>query len=275
MIFYDPTEARAGTRLPASIIQAGRALPGLEKYTAADLLVSPHKKPILTAITDSKPSQLSLRRHTEHGLLVQRKTGMDAIGSIPKLERILVRMQSWCQAVPPWLVLDGHYGSKDGLVVVGKRITKWKYSAFIGALDSWQMGGGCVTIIADSGALLAWLARWSDRIRVLPDRPLGKPILGSEPVIVTDSFPWVTTLATFPGIGPSLAVEIAHYTGSLKESLVLLSDPALLELKKKGRYPRGIGPIIIKNARRWLGMGMEESGSIETFATDWRREEEE
>jgi len=271
VIYYDPTEARQGTLLSDSIINAGHSLPGLEKYTGADILVSPLRKPVLRTITDSKPSQLSLKKHTAHGLLVQRKTGMDAINSIPKLPEILARMTPWCDLVPPWLTLDGHYSERKGLVVVGRRVTRWRYLSFIGALDGWQASGGCVTILPDADALSAWIARWSDKIKVIPTRSTEKLVL-TQPKIATDNYPWVATLATFPGIGATMATEIAHYTGSLKDSLVMLSDPTLLKLKKKGRYPKGIGPITIRNARRWLGLGEQDNGDLETFATDWVRE---
>ena len=49
-IFYDPTEAREGTKLPMNVIQAGVPLPGLEGLTGGDILISPLSSPELTRV---------------------------------------------------------------------------------------------------------------------------------------------------------------------------------------------------------------------------------
>jgi len=258
-IYYDPTEARSTSRLPDSVITAGVALPGLEQYTGADLLISPLTAPVLTSVTDSTPSQMMLRKHTEVGLLVQRKSGMDALASIPDYSNILVKMLPWCETVPPWLVIIGEYKQgKDDCIIIEGRQMQWRYNALHGALENWQIHGGGISWLARDSQLGAWVARWNDKVVALAAQPelVLSPRKPSQVLVAApEERAWVITLATFPDIGLELANRIAAYCGTLADSLTFLSNPAHLKLKKGNTgFPKGVGKSHFVAAHRWLGL---------------------
>jgi hypothetical protein len=258
-IYYDPTESRSGSRLPDSVISAGVELPGLEQYTGADILISPLSDPKMTVVSDSMPSQKMLRMHTAVGLLVQRKSGMDALGSIPDYSNILVKMLSWCETVPPWLVVVGDYKQgKDDCIMVEGRVVQWRYNAFQGALENWQIHGGGISWLLRDSQLGPWVARWHDKVGALAKQP-ELVVSNKKPsqvlVASPDDKAWVTTLATFPDIGLELANRIGAYCGTLADSLTFLSNPAHLKLKKGNTsFPKGIGKSIFVSSHRWLGL---------------------
>jgi len=265
MLYYDPTESRLGTRLPDTVIRSGTALPGLEKATGADFIISPLSEPKLNEITNSKPSQIGLRKHTEAGLLVQRKSGLDLISSIPDLSNILAKMLDW--TAYPWLLIAGEYKiNKRNKIVVGERETEWEYNAFLGALEDWQLHGGYYSILCRDGLIGPWVARWHDKVNVFRDQS-EKLILPRKPTqVITVSndsgndMPWRATLASFPGIGIETATTIANYCGTLADSLVFLSDQNNIRLKDatsedgKNTYPKNVGLAKLVDARQWLGL---------------------
>jgi len=120
VIFYDPTEAREKTKLPANVIAAGVEMPGLEKFTGADLLLSPLSIPIEAL---NVPGVEKLKVHCQAGMLIQRKSGMDFFSSIGRLMDIQWRMQQWGLG---WLLVTGNIGcGKNGLAYMdGRRSRK-------------------------------------------------------------------------------------------------------------------------------------------------------
>src|SRR5436190_9329914 len=106
ILFIENSEARKGTRLPQNVISAARVLNGLEETTGADILLSPLSMPIhnLNAI-----GLLMLKRHIEAGILIQRKSGRDAVNSIPNLPSIQERMRVHTKY--PLLIIVGQYTS--------------------------------------------------------------------------------------------------------------------------------------------------------------------
>ena len=265
MLYYDPTESRSGTRLPDTVIRSGVALPGLEKATGADFIISPLSEPKLTEITASRPSQIGLRKHTEAGLLVQRKSGLDLISSIPDLSNILAKMLDW--TMYPWLLVAGEYKiNKQGKVIAGERETEWGYNSLLGALEDWQLRGGYYTILCKDSLIGPWVARWHDKVDVFKDQS-DKIILPRKPtqtITVSnsngDDMPWRATLASFPGIGIETATAVANYCGTLADSLVFLSDQNNIRLKEvvsedgKNAYPKNVGQAKLVDARQWLGL---------------------
>src|SRR5512143_3765089 len=110
MLYYDPTEARDATRVPLQVIRSGLPLPGLETETGADFLLSPLSAPKMEAVRpESRASLTALRKHCEAGLLIQRKSGLDLIGSLPALAAIQLRMAKYSRA--PWLLIIGTLGA--------------------------------------------------------------------------------------------------------------------------------------------------------------------
>jgi len=146
-LWYDPTEARQGSKLPSNVISAGISLPKLEAETGADFLISPLTGPPLGQL--NKPGREILRVHCQAGILVQRKSGMDFMSSIGKLMRIQWRMQQWGRA---WLLVTGNIGcGKNGLAYMDGRRSHVSYQQAMGALDYWQLRGGGVTVLRRDG----------------------------------------------------------------------------------------------------------------------------
>lgn len=269
-IYYDPTEDRAGTRMPDNVLKAGRVLKGLEALTGADLLISQEESKLSDEARDTVPGRLTLRQHTSTGLLVQRKTGMDMLSSIPDLANIQAKMLEWTENIPPWLLLVGEYKpTRRGGVEVDGRASQWSYAAFQGALEKWQLRGGGVTILAHDSLVGPWVAHWHNDLAsiaedklILPRKPTQNIITG----VRDDPYAWRVTLATLPGIGPELATRIANYCGSLAMALCFLSDPAHIRFNSTTEYPKGLGVTAFAKAREWLGLD-SSSNNIEVLVT--------
>ena len=268
MIFYDPTEGREGTRLPEPIVKSGIALPGLEALTGADLLLSPLT--LKLDELDSKLSQIKFQKHAEAGMLIQRKTGRDVTHLITDHSEIIAKMHPWCKTVAPWLLLVGSYGcNKEGALVVDGQALQWEYAAFIAALDAWQyqgveasqFDGGGITILARDIVVTPWVNRWLDKLRAPEPKKILAPKKASQVLVLAkddDNLPWRITLMTFPGVGEELATRIAHYCGTLADSLAFISNPDHVTLKQDDKFPDGFGPSKFANAHRWLGLEIND-----------------
>jgi ERCC4-type nuclease len=235
VLFVDPTETRSTSRLPQSVIDRAAVLPGLEDKTGADILVSPLSIPAA--------SDTLLRRHTEAGLLVQRKSGGDLASSITdgRLARSLMKMLEWSPRA--WLVvcarLDriGERATLDGRETLG-------YSAIIGSLDWWQLRGGYYTTLTDDSALLAWLGGWMDRLRTLGENPIKVLVRNPQQSLAEDrqrSF-----LMALPGIGEERAGALLGAAGSPLS--------ALQRLVNGTSHVPGIGKETREGCREWLSM---------------------
>jgi len=253
-IWYDPTESRHGSRLPANVINAGKSLKGLETETGADLLLSPLSSPSLGEL--NRPGREVLKVHCQAGMLVQRKSGMDFCSSVGKLMGIQWRMQRWGRA---WLLVTGNIGcGKNGLAYMDGRRSHVSYQGLMGALDYWQLRGGGVTVLREDGLIGKWIGLMCDRVMKVHEEPrvevemLGQVVVkkrGSK-----EEFAATKTLSTFPGIGAKGAREIAKRYGSLGRGLVFLSGEEMM---------KGVGVKRKKDAREWLGLKEGEELVIE------------
>jgi ERCC4-type nuclease len=275
-IYYDPTEAREGTRLPKAVIAAGKVLPGLEMLTGGDILISALGDAPLNweSAADNKPRRIALRKHTESGLLVQRKTGRDLVNSIVDghlTTYTLARMLEWSET--PWLAIQGDYKrDKDGLVVVDGFSTNCTWSQLQGAMEAWQLRQGYITVppLPTDTAFCEWINRWSERKIshfkddvVLPPRKPQQIIVGG----MTDDYPFRSVLACFPDIGAEKATDLAEYCGSLWASLMFLSCASSNELPGK---PKGIGAGTIRKAQAFLGLPVNTAlCPLEVSDKDW------
>ncbi len=256
-IFYDPTESRPGTRLSQGIIQAGTSLPGLERATGADLLVSPLDI-YLDAIDDTLPSQEAFRHHCESGALIQRKNGMDLVGSIAKLDSIQAKMQKWGNQT--WLLVVGtFFCTETGQLSVDHYKTDFSYNAVIGALNWWQLRGGSVVQICSEVHVGAWVRLLVQALEKAADskEKVVEPKTVMQRLTNEGGF-WQddvriaakVTLGSFPGMGPHRAELLAEKFGSLGCCMEFLSD-----IRLWGEMaPKGIGMKTLELARRWLGM---------------------
>lgn len=255
-IYYDPTEGRQGTRLPQQLVQSGIPLKGLEAFTGGDLLITPLDKPKMVEITESKPSQIALRKHTEAGLLIQRKTGRDLTNSIIDghlTKLVIAKMLMWSTA--PWLAFIGDIKcDRDGMCVIDGGVTNLSYDQVQGALEAWQLRGGYYSCIGTDALFTKWVNRWHTKVQTwredvaLPPRQAQQVITG----LLYDPIPWRATLATMPNIGNEKASKIAEYCGSLWASLHFLTTQD--SLKCAGKPKNVIGRGTINEIRGWLGL---------------------
>jgi ERCC4-type nuclease len=255
MIFVEPSEIRSGTRLPDNVIAHAVVLKDLEKLTGADLILSPLDRPTLKELTQCPASIQALKMHCGKGILIQRKSGTDLIGSISHLPEIQYRIQAWGL---PWLLVTGEIRcSPAQKAIVNGRKSGYSYWSVLGALDSWILRGGGITILQRDNLIAKWLSDMSKRLGevetpelILPQRPIQKLTKEAE----LDQI--VATLMTFPRIGQTTAVAIARQCGSLRAALRMLGDPGVL--KRKDRV-EGIGPKLIEEFRRAIGLKEGES----------------
>jgi ERCC4-type nuclease len=251
MILLEASEARSGTRLPANVIEHATVITGLEALTGADLILSPLDRPTLKALTKCPASVQALKIHCRAGCLIQRKSGSDFIGSIGKLAEIEYRMSQWGL---PWLLVTGEFRCTPAQkVIVNGRKTGYSYWAIPGALDSWILRGGGVTILPRDNLTAKWLSDMAKRLSeletpqlILPQRPVQKLTHEAE----LDQI--VATLMTFKGMGSITAVTIAKQCKTLRESFKLLSDPNVLRRPDK---PPGVGPKLIEEFRSAMSLG--------------------
>lgn len=249
MIYIDHTEGRDNTRLSQSILDISKPIIGLETQTGADILITPLDEPLPPNV-NIPPAKPVLKRHCEAGMLIQRKSGGDLLGSIPKLTDILQRMQ---QASPVcWLLICGRYENHDGKIFCEGRPTEWLWSSMKGATDAWQLRGGHLHEEFTDADGADWLARWNRNIGKLNrDIIIGKPV---QKIVggMFDPMPWRSVLMALPDCGPELSQRIAEHCGSLAHSLWWITEPTGF-----GKIP-GITDSKRKAWARYMGLKEDE-----------------
>lgn len=243
-LYYDPTEARDNTRLPQAVLDRGTLLPGLEHATGADLLLT--RKVITDIDITSLPSKLRLKAACEDGLLIQRKSGGDLIGSLQDLPAILVRMLEW--STMPFLVYTGSIMlGQDGALHVNGRRYQYRMPILVGSLEWWQLRGGFLAHLPDDESISDWISMWDKRllelqlvkVKEIVARPVKQSIMAAN---------WKDTLAALPGIGGDRARVLGKEFKTLGDALCWLTD------EYSGKRVPGIGPGIKNNIRRYLGL---------------------
>jgi len=281
-IFFDPTEGRQGTAIP-EITKIGVPMNGLERATGADIAIvadtykiaansleHPASEEVRRAIMYAKSSNAEISRLTsvpipniikivhfsdaiyENGILIQRKSHGDILNSITELARIIEKMLVW--TIRPWLVTTGIIGHTDlGKVVMDGRATDFNLLALQGALDAWQERGGYFATMPTDHAIYKWL---QNRQKKINEPELSKIVYFRKPiqqVVGPDNEDaWISTLATFPGIGTELAKAIGEHAGTLANALCFLSDELSLKADPK---PHGFGALTSAKARQRFNLG--------------------
>lgn len=259
-----------------------RIVPGLEEWTGADLMISPLSIPVTEAL---------LKRHLQHGaILVQIKRGHDLVSSIldHRLHGSLAKMrdagarQSQCLL----LFIGSLYNANGEAVINGSKIhmsgdnTYWYvYSA----LSKWWKRGGVVEILPKFSEMPDWCVMTDTHIRDMsehrhvadyPDDSLymtedDDPL--QELVLIKD---WRRTLASIPGLGPARISALYKYMQSLPASSMTLAQALYILTTPEFAKEAGIGPSLVSNVRRWLGIdeGMELTVTLETHDTGTAKE---
>jgi len=287
MILYDPTEGRASTVIP-EIKEVGQPAPGLERATGADIAITKddvHPESLnykegeevgrllfsnLPAVDIANQTGVSLPmvlrtlkflKAIDGGLLIQRKSGSDLVGSIPYLDIILEKMTIWTRQ--PWLLVTGNFqSSPNGKVSVNDRTTDFSYNALQGGLDAWQERGGYLALLDRDVLVTEWLKRKQRRLiehqshKIVVLRERFQVLVGPD-----NETEWRTTLMTFKGVGLQLADGMAEQYGTLANALTVLSDSDTL---KDENRPKGLGITTLAHARKRLGLLDGQKLTIET-----------
>lgn len=255
-IYVDPTEIRAGSRLPS--MQGVVVVNGLEALTGADMMLSVYAAPVT--------SDALIRKHVTAGaLLVQRKSGEDLINSLgAHLNSALDRMWTITQRPGQCVLLfSGRLAADaDGMAVIDGRLSHRSYISVLGGLSRWHDRGGVVEQIAGDDLIPAWCEMKASHLREYCD-PSGEvkhfyPDTALRVVDKSDPLQMLirvndgrVTLATLPGIGAKTADDLWNWGGgNLARILDALCTPTTL---KREDRPRGIGPATIRAVRAWMG----------------------
>lgn len=261
-IFADSTELTEASKLPITFKSSITQCPRLEEFTGCDILISPVNKPL--ACNESLPSQLTLRMHLEHGVMVQRKSGGDFLSSIPHLKEIQLRMMeaqrnllgytvgSLCWLLVTRLDVRDGYGYSNG------RRSDCTAEQISGALRWWQFRGGHVQVLGSDeeipgfcSEMMTYATRFvQEPVRVIHDEQSAQTLIG-EPKN------WLTTGRAFPqGIGREKREEIARaicpecklpdHPPSLATVLAAVTD-------RSQKVP-GIGKTLTESTRQWVGI---------------------
>lgn len=270
-VYYDPTEARPGTKNSPNLMKESHPLPNLERLTGADFFIDPTEDIISFDIT-MPPGAGIFAQRLKRGMLVQRKHEGDMLQSIPRLRDILIRMrdtESMC-----WLLVVGKFSSTlSGHVAIstekGYFPTKWGWSSFQGATDAWQIRGGYVHACEDMFEAHNWIMEWDRKIKGIdiersnvivrrPTAPEGKSMMHPKP--------WIVTLESFPGVGPANADAISDYCDNLYSALMWMSDETIGGVS-------GIGKRTKEMWRRY--MGLDGDKVLVSVPRDWRKYKDE
>jgi len=261
-IFLEPSEARKGTRLPVKFIESATVLPGLEHYTGCDILISPLSIP-LAKITDAIPAQKALEKLTSAGVLIQRKSGLDLVNSIPDLKSIQFRMLEWSHCGACWLLATGlGFGAGGAVVVDGAVVPNWNYTQVRAALRWWQLRGGHVEILPDDSAIPTWCSEMLDFLRQVGNVP-AREVLPAQ-TLAKKYEDWVSTGAAFPaGIGISRRKALRDELENRSLRPTLANAMFLLTSNQMESIP-GWGKKTVRGLKDWWGVGgiVRETGNF-------------
>ena len=252
MIYYDPSEGRVGTRLPYSAIEISHPLIGLEERTGADLMVT--ASPLLLTDCTRPPGSILWEKIVPSSMLIQRKTGLDLIASVPKLGDTLARMVAERDRVesdgrlPPqlWLLVIGFYESTiDGYVKLGDGSeTDFRWAALVGAMDAWQLRGGMLHLHWTHWEPMVtdWLRHWDEKLpSFIEERE--KIIFSDYQHLTRYSDHRLSVLMGFPGMGIATASTLLTEFDSVQRIVEWMAND--------GKGVKGIGP---KTIEKWRGV---------------------
>lgn len=240
-IYYDPTEARPGTRVPKDFFIISSALGNLEHYTGADFLITPHKLS-MPIIKDIPPMQKALERNCLDGLLVQRKSGSDLLQSIPRLAHIQARMAIW--SGNPILLVTGVWFSQGKIKVFGRKPPNWSASQVRGALLAWRLRGGSVIEVStdkDISPVMSQLERKVQEYYTDPQKTIVNKTYTQALTLKAEN--WINSFRAWPkGITRKQLIALATHLAkqldtepSLINALALAISPKVLSVPSWGK----------------------------------------
>ncbi|NPU90209.1 MAG: hypothetical protein HPY87_10090 [Fervidobacterium sp.] len=223
-------------------------VPGLEKISGADIVISPLQAPATT--------EDLIRLHAENGaLFIQRKSGMDLIKSFgDHLNSALVRMHdigaSQSQCILLFIGTITH--TEAGYALIDGYSTNELYTSVINGISKWcDRGGVFINLwkLVDLEPYLKTREKHIIEYNKKPTKWICTPLQ-----FITDITDWRATLATFPMIGLDRA-------NSIRSTMIAnnLGDDLLTAMKvltdwNQGLKVNGIGKAIWRSAREWIGL---------------------
>lgn len=226
VIGLEPNEANPQSLFPKSLVKAATQIKNFERETSADFLISPLSLSLPSIIDDKVINRVKLHKHCQAGCLVQRKSGNDLLASIKKLPFILGRMLAWCPH-SYLLAIGSFYPAKDGKVICNGRKTKWNYSSYTGALQSWVDQGGKLRFLWHDDDITGWIATMQRKLKAVQQGKAKYVTRQFQKVVSPDSKDaFKNWLRAINGIGPIRAHSLGDHCGSYIWSLIFATDPA-------------------------------------------------
>lgn len=260
-IYADPTELRPGTRLSKSVVLAVEPLPGLEKRTGGDFLITPLEKLLVDVTRDTLPVRRALEAHFNAGaVLVARKSGTDLLNSLADLKGVLMRMLEWAGPGAAWLLHTGTYVVEDGFVAVDGWASKVKPKQVEGALFWWERRGGHVKHLDNDDQIGAWLNEMLEYSRQVMEEPIRHVVHAPAQKLARGKRNWVTTGMAFP---PGVGLKKRR---ALRDSLKAdglepwLSNAVYRATTNQVKVP-GFGKVLVDRCREWCGFEEEQDAN--------------
>lgn len=223
----------------------------LEKQTGADICVSPIQIP-------PKTPEL-LAKHIEAGcLLIQRKSGTDAIQSIERLDEVITRMIECGSRQSQRVLLTVGLWEKtpSGNLMIDGNITPCMYMNMILVLSSWCDKGGISIHLQSNDLIPEYLKHREKSVIDYRNDPTPKPFFKKELPLqsLTRIDDWRRTISTFPFIGPERSNMLRDRMLQAQTSDDLLTALIWLTDTRKSKEVKGIAKTIRDACRSWLGL---------------------
>lgn len=251
-VYIDPTEAREDSRLSQDFISSSVVLPGLERFTGADFLIT--TLPGMSEITEAIPHQMMLESALEFGVLIQRKSGGDFVNSLPKLKEIQYRMLEWSKCGACWLLVTDLSFGPNGVLVDGQVSTATIHNVR-SAMRWWQLRGGNVEVLPSDAQIASWCAEMCEFMQSAASKPV-RHMVHKRPVqsLSMEEENWVTTGSAFPkNCGRSR--REALYQGLVERGVdPTLGNAVYLLTSEQLETVAGWGSKTAKDTREWWGV---------------------
>ncbi len=255
MIYHDPTEDRAKSRMPVEFFAISRELGDLEKHTGADVLISPYDdKPLPKSLRDIPPHMLALERQCQDGILLQIKRGNDLLSSIARLSSIQARMNVWSPQA--WLVVT-RLTHKGEIVRVDnkKAYGQITWSHVSGSFNAWRLRGGSVASeLATDGEIVNFVLSLERKLKeYLIDDTKAVSQKGHVQSLQLVDRNWLNTFSAWPsGIGPK-SLQVLAVAVNKRGTEPSLYNVIAFVLSGQADAIKGWGKKKTASVRAWWG----------------------
>ena len=268
--YADATELRNNTVIPKWAQGQLHSVSGLEAATGADWMVSGLSRlprTIRNPLTGAARRALDkhMRAHYYdgdgygNGVLIQRKSGGDLIGSIANLNNIQRRMMEWARPGGCRLLITDVRPTKDGKVTAGGRKYNRTFKSITDKLWWWEWRGGHIDWLDSDDEINDYIRQVQAAVAHTMEEPIRYTAAldsfvsrGAMQTLTESELDWVLTGSAFPpGWGTKLRTAAYdslvqdRYTPSLANAIERICAGKI-------KIP-GIGPKRIQTMREWVG----------------------